>query len=420
MTTLIGLHCNGAVANPAKVGKGRLSAGRPDGVGWLSPGVSGWQQVGRASGCNSTFGVGRATCATVPPASRRRNTKLKLQLQTIGRRLRLLLVSIFMKKLLGIRNVLPGMNSAAWRRCGAGVSLAILMLTGISVLAQSDDFNDGNDAGWTRYDPIGSHPQLPDIATFGVVSNAYRIRTTPSPLPEVVGPSRAGGIRRDVSYTDFYATVDLVEWDDTLQQSVGILARVREVGLGTTDGYVLTYNFRGKDIDITRFTDEDGAGGSLTLVGDDKLELVKGKKYRLVFFGRGTEFGARVFDLDNLSTPVLSVTASDATYDSGFCGLLVYDNSAAQTLGTDATFDNYFATIQEPPQLEVFDLGFGLVQVRWPGRAADFVLESTDAWPATRWAPVSELEIGYFPEVDRYIYPIDASSGKQFFRLIRR
>ncbi len=325
-----------------------------------------------------------------------------------------------MKNSLCIGNALPGLNAAGRRRLGAGLCLALLILTGTSVLAQSDDFEDGNDVGWTRYDPIGSHPLLPDIATFGVVSNAYRIRTAPSPLPSAVGPARAGGIRRDVSYTDFYATVDLVDWDETLQQSVGILARVREVGLGTTDGYVLTYNFRGKDIDITRFTDEDGTGGSLTLVGDDKLELVKGKKYRLVFFGRGTDLGARVFDLDNLSAPLLSVTASDATYDSGFCGLLVYDNSVAQTMGTDATFDNYFATTQEPPRLEVIDLGFGLVHVRWPGMAGDFVLEFTDELSATQWTPVEPSLVAYFAEVDRYIFAADASSGGRFFRLIRR
>ncbi len=312
------------------------------------------------------------------------------------------------------------MNAASWRRFSGGVSVAMLMLAAVSLRAQSDDFEDGNDIGWTRYDPIGSHPQLPDIATFSVVSNAYRIRTVASPLPTVVGPARAGGIRQDVTYTDFYAAVDLVDWDETLQQSVGILARVREVGLGTTDGYVLTYNFRGKDIDITRFTEEDGAGGNLTLVGDDKLELEKGKKYRLVFFGRGTDFGAQVFNLDNLSVPLVSVTASDATYSSGFCGLLVYDNSADTTMGTDATFDNYFAATQEPPRLEVFDLGFGLVQVRWPGAAFDFSLEYTESWPATRWTAVDEQSVQYFPEPDRWIHASDASTGSRYFRLIRR
>jgi len=41
--------------------------------------------------------------------------------------------------------------------------------------AQSDHFNDGNDHGWLRYDPIGSHPDHPDIASFTLANGTYRI-----------------------------------------------------------------------------------------------------------------------------------------------------------------------------------------------------------------------------------------------------
>jgi hypothetical protein len=312
---------------------------------------------------------------------------------------------------------------AWWSRCCLlmGVLLGA-SFTGIGTSwAQSDNFEDGNDLGWTRYDPIGSHPLLPDIASFSAASKAYRIRTVPSPSPEAAGPARAGAIRNDVSYTDFYVTVDLVDWDESFQQSVGILARVTEAGLGSTDGYVMTYNFLGKDIDITRFQNEDPAGGGLTLTGEDSLELVKGKKYRLVFFGRGTEFGARVFDLENLETPLVDCTGSDTTYPSGVCGLLVYDNSAAETMGTDATFDNYFAVREEPPKVEVLDLGFGLIHIRWGGQAAGFKLESTDRLngTATVWAPVDELTISYFADIDRYVHQADGAAGTRFYRLVK-
>ncbi len=318
----------------------------------------------------------------------------------------------------GLRN---GLNHCVSSWMGAAACCVALAAAGSSGLAQSDNFDDGNDTGWMRYDPIGSHPALPDIASFSVVNQAYRIRSTPSPLPTQVGPSRAGAIRQDVTYTDFYVAIDLVDWDETQEQSVGLLARVKEIGLGSTDGYVLTYNFRGKDIDITRFTDEDPANGNLRLTGDDSLELVKGKKYRLVFWGIGTDLGARVYDLANPETPLVNVTASDATYASGYCGILVYDNSADASKGTDATFDNYLALTEEPPKLEAVDLGFGLIHVRWPGRASGYTLEYTDDLSAPRWTPVlDETAISYFSDIDRYVYAADGSSGNQFFRLVKR
>src|SRR5688572_16169012 len=109
--------------------------------------------------------------------------------------------------------------------------------------AQTDDFNDGNDAGWTRYDPIGSHPALPDNATFSFPNgNSYRIETAPSPAPPTVGPGRAGALRMDRNYSDFYIWVDILDWNTNVNQAFGILARVNEVGLGATDGYAMTWD----------------------------------------------------------------------------------------------------------------------------------------------------------------------------------
>src|SRR5688572_30600580 len=106
--------------------------------------------------------------------------------------------------------------------------LAFLLLAILPsyVNAQSDDFDDGNDAGWTRYDPIGSHPQLPDIATFSFPNgNSYRIQTAPSPAPTQVGPGRAGSLRLDVNYTDFFICVDILHWNTNVNQAFGILDR---------------------------------------------------------------------------------------------------------------------------------------------------------------------------------------------------
>src|SRR5437899_12480833 len=74
----------------------------------------------------------------------------------------------------------------------------------IDLSAQSDDFNDGNDNGWTRYDPLGDLGAGPQ-ATFSFPNGAYRIQATKNPLfPSAVGVARAGSLREDVTYTNFY------------------------------------------------------------------------------------------------------------------------------------------------------------------------------------------------------------------------
>src|SRR2546425_781580 len=138
--------------------------------------------------------------------------------------------------------------------------LAFLLLAAVPLMLNAqltDDFDDGNDNGWTRYDPIGT--VLPKIATFSFPNGGYRIQTAPSPAPTQVGPGRAGSFRMETNYTDFYVTVDIVSWDTNVSQAFGILARVTNIGLGTSDGYAMTWN-TGGDLDISVFTGEDPNG----------------------------------------------------------------------------------------------------------------------------------------------------------------
>jgi hypothetical protein len=132
--------------------------------------------------------------------------------------------------------------------------------------ADSDDFNDGNDIGWRRNDPISEIGGT--YAQHFLTNGAYRIRALASPAPGTggVGPGRAGSLRTNITYTNFYASVDLVNWDTNLTQSVGMISHIRDVGLGKTDGYALTFNFRSDhtgfgEIDVTRFMNENPALG---------------------------------------------------------------------------------------------------------------------------------------------------------------
>src|ERR1043166_4305869 len=98
---------------------------------------------------------------------------------------------------------LPALTSLV--RLGSSSLLALsLMVLPCSLKAQSDDFNDGNDNGWTRYDPLGGLG-LGAQATYTFPNGGYRIQAMSNPaFPSAVGPARAGSVRQDVSYTDFY------------------------------------------------------------------------------------------------------------------------------------------------------------------------------------------------------------------------
>jgi hypothetical protein len=204
----------------------------------------------------------------------------------------------------------------------------------------TDDFNDANDAGWTRYSPL---EEMGAGGVYDFPDGGYRIQAQQSPLPAIVGPGRAGSFRVDDVYSSFYTSVDVVDWNDALDQSFGFLSRVKEPGLGTTDGYAFTYSTDGPSIDISLVTNE-GVAGTLASF---EVVLDPAKDYRLVFEGDGPTLTGSVFDLADLSTPVASVTATDSVYPEGINGVFVFDNSGGP--GTaDATFDNYVAAVPEP------------------------------------------------------------------------
>jgi hypothetical protein len=258
--------------------------------------------------------------------------------------------------------------------------LAFLLLAAIPALlnAQTDDFDDGDDRGWTHYDPIEQHPLFPGIATWTVVNGGYRIQTAPSPAPgnppNGIGPGRAGAFRSESNYTDFYITVDIVNWDTNLNQAFGILARVTQIGLGTSDGYAMTWDAGGRDLDISRFTDEAPRGADNQSSGTDRADIVPGRSYRMVFAGKGSKLRAEIYELPNVDTPMAYVTADDATWTGGLAGLIVYDNSTAQNGRTDATFDNYFALPFQPPRLKIQVMPFE-IRISWPADPPNYALQ---------------------------------------------
>ena len=116
-------------------------------------------------------------------------------------------------------------------------TVTALLLPVPAARAQSDDFNDGNDTGWTHYSPLSV---VGAGGTFSFPNGGYRIQAPASPNRAQVGPGRAGSFLTNNTYSQFYVSVDLVDWDNTRDQAFGILSRASNVGLGATNGYAFT------------------------------------------------------------------------------------------------------------------------------------------------------------------------------------
>src|SRR2546430_7088262 len=230
---------------------------------------------------------------------------------------------------------------------------------------QSDDFNDGNDNGWQHLDLStgtggfypGANYSFPND-TFG---KAYRI-IAPAPPNEDLGegPARAFSYRTNV-YDNFYAAVDVVAWDNTLNQAFGFLIRASNIGLGQTDGYVLNYDpnqqsgGRGQ-FQINRVDGEmpvDPLSGSATA----NITLDPTHRYRFVLTGAGSTLTGHIYDFLDLTTPLVTILADDDTYPSGVLGLFNFSrvdtNQYANPITgkTDVTFDNYYASTAAPTPL---------------------------------------------------------------------
>lgn len=216
--------------------------------------------------------------------------------------------------------------------------LPALVAPVLSAQVIEDDFNDGNDSGWERYAPLAA---LGAPATFSFPGGSgYRVQSPPSPNAALAGPARAGAHRASALYEAFRVEVDLIDWNNGLEQDIGVLGSLGEVGLGTTNGYAFSYDTGGEGLFISVLSGEQP-----DTLGSASVTLIPGESYRMVFQGffDVEEFYGQlcgeIFSLDDLETPLATVFGSNFDYPSGTCG--IFTNSTADGGRTDATFDNY-------------------------------------------------------------------------------
>ena len=286
-----------------------------------------------------------------------------------------------------------------------------------TVQAQLDDFNDGNDDGWTHYDPIagaGAGPQ--DLWTFP--AGGYRLQAAATPNA-AFGPGRVASLRQETNFSGFFLNVDLADWNDTLTQAFGLFARVQpSPSLGTTKGYLFGYvSGAGHYAQIVRVTNER----TFSLPGSPPvpLVLVPGNRYRMVFIGTGAQLVGRIYQLPDTMTPLVTVTGMDSNYADGTAGMLAFSlNPAPQAV--DATFDNYSAGDVEPPHLNLNSQISGDFILSWALAATGFKLQSSETLPATSWTDLSEDLIVIDDHAGTKTYfGTTGASGNKFFRLFR-
>jgi hypothetical protein len=224
-----------------------------------------------------------------------------------------------------------------------------VLLVGLSpqsVRAQTDDFNDGNDNGWSRIDlaVLGS-PATFSFPSDGAGGKAYKI-FAPKPAISGFGPARAYGYRPEI-YSRFVIGVDLLDWDTSVDQQIGLLVRAKEIFLGGTDGYVMNYSVASSTIQITPVQNETPPPDAIAEV-DVVLSPVQGP-YRWVLTTDGGEILlGQIFSVKDLKNPLVSAVARDTRYASGQAGVFIFDyNDEAYWTNATATFDNYSAV--NPP-----------------------------------------------------------------------
>lgn len=254
--------------------------------------------------------------------------------------------------------------------------------------AQSDNFDDGNDNGWTQLSPLSGFGAGGTWSFPG--GNSYRIQAPPSPNEDKLGPARAGSYREDATYTDFYVSVDLIDWDAVEDQNIGILARMSQPGLGTLDGYAATCNpFEGKFY-VSIILDE--ATDSNILDGD--LVMNNSEDYRLVFQGDGMDLRFDIFNLTDLLNPIATLETSDPTYTDGFCGIFSAVDTHDIPHSVDVTFDNYVAAAAEPVAVGITDFQIvdDMVTIEFLSKIGrNYSIETTDDPASDPWIEETDL-----------------------------
>ena len=231
--------------------------------------------------------------------------------------------------------------------------------------ATFDDFNDGNDDGWTRYDPIPGTFSFPRESG----SVAYKME---SRWGSLFNPGRIGSVNmKEPTHAKFHVEADLLNWTYNWGEDIGLLARLQEPvpSFFLPQGYALLLR-----------NDRDGNPQSRKLMIVKSLGgvrfpifLAKGLflvpapdpsgDYRLKFWSSNGFLWGQIIDKktgaairlwngsaysDRISAP------EDGDFRSGRSGLIAYVHIVGyRAEGVSPVFDNFYSGSDAPPATKV-------------------------------------------------------------------
>ena len=211
-----------------------------------------------------------------------------------------------------------------------------------------DDFDDGNITGWSTYNPLSTFGG--SFAVSHPLSGKVQLQSGGSPNPSGLGPGRGSIYRNDLPQTgDHLVSVDFSSYEIN-NQFFGVIARMRQIGLGSLDAYVLSYSpqwysgFPRARFAIDRLDNEQRT----QLIEFRFDELLQDGNYRLSLTLEGNQLTGVLTNLLDPLNPLSTLTVTDNTYSTGVAGLFVAGSLINNTT-TLVNFDNFsIQTIPEP------------------------------------------------------------------------
>jgi hypothetical protein len=328
------------------------------------------------------------------------------------------------------------------------IAASLALVAAARAVVIYDNFNTGAEnpaAGWLHItDPNFASHTTYTFPTDPLGGRAYRMQASPPTIPFNDGSgyttARATAIATAGSFSDFYMAADLVSWnpsteEHTNMQFIGLVARassssgqllaggtnfnavmlvfaVNATTQHTNDAYtgspegpstgalLMGYVMNGL-IDLPDINGLDGLPMTSGVLPSALAywTLVPGHSYRMVFQGVGTVLTGKLYDLQDLTQPIGTITGDTSIGNaylygiqpianpaptSGYCGLFAggYKNHAGSpetnSVTVDATFDNFYAASTvpaappSPPATPHGEIGAPQVKDRTPASWANF------------------------------------------------